>query len=30
MNLGVPELIQLLVIGALVFLVVRLATRRRR
>lgn len=30
MNLGVPELLQLLVIGGLVFLVVRLATRRRK
>lgn len=30
MNLGLPELVQLLVIGIVVFLIVRLATRRRR
>jgi hypothetical protein len=29
-NLGLPELVQLLVIGIVVFLIVRLATRRRR
>ncbi|PRX62169.1 hypothetical protein B0I32_113122 [Nonomuraea fuscirosea] len=29
-NMGVPELLQLLVIGAVVFLIVRLAMRLRR